>query len=99
MIAPAECSSNLSRYDGVRFGYRCEDPIDLYDLYTRSRSEGFGQEVKRRILIGTHVLSAGYYDAYYRKAQQLRHLIISDFKQAFEAVDVIVSPTTPTTAI
>lgn len=98
VIAPAECSSNLSRYDGVRFGYRCEDPKDLYDLYTRSRSEGFGQEVKRRILIGTHVLSAGYYDAYYRKAQQLRHLIIDDFKQAFAKVDVIMSPTTPTTA-
>jgi aspartyl-tRNA(Asn)/glutamyl-tRNA(Gln) amidotransferase subunit A len=96
VIAPAECSSNLSRYDGVRFGYRSKDPISLDDLYTRSRTEGFGTEVKRRILIGTHVLSSGYYDAYYRKAQQVRQLIADDFKKAFERVDLIVSPTTPT---
>jgi aspartyl-tRNA(Asn)/glutamyl-tRNA(Gln) amidotransferase subunit A len=98
VIAPAECSSNLSRYDGVRFGYRCDAPKDLHDLYTRSRAEGFGKEVKRRILIGTYVLSSGYYDAYYRKAQQLRHLISNDFKQAFAHVDVIMSPTAPTPA-
>ncbi len=98
VIAPAECSSNLSRFDGVRFGYRCKDPISLEDLYKRSRSEGFGTEVKRRILIGTHVLSSGYYDAYYRKAQQLRALIAQDFAGAFSKVDVILSPTTPTPA-
>lgn len=98
VIAPAECSSNLSRFDGVRFGYRCENPKDLNDLYKRSRGEGFGKEVKRRILIGTYVLSAGYYDSYYRKAQQLRHLIMNDFKEAFKKVDVIMSPTTPTPA-
>jgi aspartyl-tRNA(Asn)/glutamyl-tRNA(Gln) amidotransferase subunit A len=98
VVAPAECSSNLSRYDGVRFGYRCEDPVDLDDLYKRSRSEGFGDEVKRRILIGTYVLSAGYYDAYYLKAQKLRHLISNDFKEAFAEVDVIMGPASPTTA-
>jgi aspartyl-tRNA(Asn)/glutamyl-tRNA(Gln) amidotransferase subunit A len=98
VVAPAECSSNLSRYDGVRFGYRCEDPADLEDLYKRSRSEGFGDEVKRRILIGTYVLSAGYYDAYYLKAQKLRHLISNDFKEAFAEVDVIMGPASPTTA-
>ena len=98
VIAPAECSSNLSRYDGVRFGYRCKDPVNLEDLYKRSRTEGFGTEVKRRILIGTHVLSSGYYDAYYRKAQQLRALIAEDFSEAFRKVDVILSPTTPTPA-
>lgn len=98
VIAPAECSSNLSRFDGVRFGYRCDNPKDLHDLYTRSRAEGFGREVKRRILIGTHVLSSGYYDAYYRKAQQLRHLIMDDFAKAFKEVDIIISPTTPTPA-
>ncbi|MET0061376.1 MAG: Asp-tRNA(Asn)/Glu-tRNA(Gln) amidotransferase subunit GatA [Candidatus Thiodiazotropha endolucinida] len=98
VVAPAECSSNLSRFDGVRFGYRCEDPKDLEDLYKRSRGEGFGAEVKRRILIGTYALSAGYYDAYYLKAQKTRHLISDDFKRAFEAVDVIMGPTTPTTA-
>jgi aspartyl-tRNA(Asn)/glutamyl-tRNA(Gln) amidotransferase subunit A len=98
VVAPAECSSNLSRFDGVRFGYRCKDPVDLEDLYKRSRSEGFGDEVKRRILIGAYVLSAGYYDAYYLKAQKLRHLISDDFKQAFDAVDVIMGPTSPTTA-
>ncbi len=98
VVAPAECSSNLSRFDGVRFGYRCEEPRDLLDLYKRSRGEGFGPEVKRRIMIGTYVLSAGYYDAYYRKAQQLRRLISDDFKQAFEKVDVIMGPTSPTVA-
>ncbi len=95
VIAPAECSSNLSRYDGVRFGYRCDDPKDMRDLYDRSRSEAFGDEVKRRIMIGTYALSAGYYDAYYLKAQQIRHLISDDFKKAFEQVDVILGPTTP----
>jgi aspartyl-tRNA(Asn)/glutamyl-tRNA(Gln) amidotransferase subunit A len=98
IIAPAECSSNLSRYDGVRFGYRCEQPEDLMDLYKRSRGEGFGPEVKRRIMIGTYALSAGYYDAYYLKAQQIRRLISQDFSQAFEQVDVILGPTSPTTA-
>jgi len=98
VVAPAECSSNLSRLDGVRYGYRCENPRDLEDLYTRSRGEAFGAEVKRRIMIGTYALSAGYYDAYYLKAQQLRHLISDDFKQAFEKVDVIMGPTAPTAA-
>ncbi|MBD3610508.1 MAG: Asp-tRNA(Asn)/Glu-tRNA(Gln) amidotransferase subunit GatA [Gammaproteobacteria bacterium] len=98
VVAPAECSSNLSRFDGVRFGYRCEDPVDLEDLYKRSRGEGFGDEVKRRILVGTYALSAGYYDAYYLKAQKLRRLISDDFNQAFEKVDVIMGPTSPTTA-
>ena len=98
VIAPAECSSNLSRMDGVRFGYRCEDPKDLEDLYKRSRGEGFGDEVKRRILIGAYALSAGYYDAYYLKAQQIRRLISNDFKEAFKQVDVIMGPTSPDTA-
>ncbi len=98
VIAPAECSSNLSRFDGVRFGYRCENPASLEDLYKRSRSEGFGVEVKRRILIGTYALSAGYYDAYYLKAQKLRRLIKEDFVSAFEDVDVIMGPTSPTPA-
>ncbi|MFB2579465.1 Asp-tRNA(Asn)/Glu-tRNA(Gln) amidotransferase subunit GatA [Acinetobacter sp. c2-A9] len=98
LIAPAEASSNLSRYDGVRYGYRCENPSDLNDLYTRSRSEGFGEEVQRRILIGTYALSAGYYDAYYVKAQKVRRLIQQDFLKAFEQVDVIASPSAPTTA-
>jgi len=98
IIAPAECSSNLSRYDGVRFGYRCENPQDLVDLYKRSRGEGFGAEVKRRIMIGTYALSAGYYDAYYLKAQQIRRLISNDFVEAFKTVDVILGPTSPTTA-
>ncbi|MBA1444680.1 MAG: Asp-tRNA(Asn)/Glu-tRNA(Gln) amidotransferase subunit GatA [Chromatiales bacterium] len=98
VVAPAECSSNLSRFDGVRYGYRCEDPKDLEDLYKRSRGEGFGEEVKRRIMIGTYVLSAGYYDAYYLKAQKIRHLISDDFKAAFEQVDVIMGPSTPSTA-
>ena len=98
VIAPAECSSNLARYDGVRYGYRCENPIDLQDLYKRSRSEGFGSEVKRRIMVGTYALSAGYYDAYYIKAQKIRRLIRDDFTRAFESVDVIIGPTTPTPA-
>ena len=88
VVAPAECSSNLSRFDGVRFGHRCEDPRDLLDLYKRSRGEGFGAEVKRRIMTGTYVLSAGYYDAYYLKAQQVRQLITADFARAFGEVDV-----------
>ncbi len=98
VVAPAECSSNLSRYDGVRFGYRCQDPKDLEDLYKRSRGEGFGAEVKRRIMIGTYALSAGYYDAYYLKAQKIRRLIRDDFMRAFEEVDVIMGPTSPTVA-
>ncbi len=98
VVAMAECSSNLSRFDGVRFGHRCADPVDLEDLYKRSRGEGFGAEVKRRILIGTYALSAGYYDAYYLKAQQLRRMIKNDFQQAFETVDVILGPTTPEVA-
>ncbi|NND58820.1 MAG: Asp-tRNA(Asn)/Glu-tRNA(Gln) amidotransferase subunit GatA, partial [Gammaproteobacteria bacterium] len=98
VVAPAEASSNLARYDGVRFGHRCDEPRDLDDLYRRSRSEGFGAEVQRRILIGTYVLSAGYYDAYYLRAQKVRQLISRDFAAAFEAVDVIVGPTTPAVA-
>src|SRR5712672_1783693 len=98
VVAPAECSSNLARYDGVRFGHRCEQPRDLKDLYVRSRSEGFGAEVKRRIMTGTYVLSAGYYDAYYLKAQRVRQLIVDDFARAFGEVDVLVGPTTPTVA-
>ncbi len=98
VVAPAEASSNLSRFDGVRFGYRCDSPVDLEDLYTRSRGEGFGAEVKRRIMIGTYALSAGYYDAYYLKAQQVRRLISDDFDTAFKDVDVIAGPTTPTPA-
>jgi aspartyl-tRNA(Asn)/glutamyl-tRNA(Gln) amidotransferase subunit A len=95
VVAPAECSSNLARFDGVRYGYRCEKPRDLLDLYQRSRGEGFGAEVKRRIMIGTYVLSAGYYDAYYLKAQQVRALIAADFERAFHEVDVVIGPTTP----
>jgi len=98
VVAPAECSSNLSRFDGVRFGHRADNPEDLFDLYCRSRGEGFGDEVKRRIMTGTYVLSAGYYDAYYLKAQKIRHLIADDFKKAFQDVDVIAGPTTPTPA-
>ena len=98
IIAPAECSANLSRYDGVRYGYRCNDPKDIDDLFMRTREEGFGAEVKRRILIGTYVLSAGYYDAYYLKAQKCRRLVANDFLEAFEKVDVILSPTTPGTS-
>ncbi|TAJ95873.1 MAG: Asp-tRNA(Asn)/Glu-tRNA(Gln) amidotransferase subunit GatA [Gammaproteobacteria bacterium] len=98
VVAMAECSSNLSRYDGVRFGYRCENPADLMDLYCRSRGEGFGDEVKRRIMVGAYVLSAGYYDAYYLQAQKVRRLIRDDYRQAFAKVDVIAGPTTPSTA-
>jgi aspartyl-tRNA(Asn)/glutamyl-tRNA(Gln) amidotransferase subunit A len=98
VVAPAECSSNLARYDGVRFGHRCENPRDLNDMYRRTRGEGFGAEVKRRIMTGTYVLSAGYYDAYYLKAQRVRALINEDFIRAFRDVDVLVGPTTPTPA-
>lgn len=98
VVAPAECSSNLARLDGVRYGYRCAEPKDLKDLYMRSRGEGFGAEVKRRILIGTYALSAGYYDAYYLKAQKIRRLISEDFKRAYEEVDVIMGPTSPSAA-
>lgn len=98
VIAPAEASSNLSRFDGVRFGYRCENPKDLTDLYKRSRAEGFGAEVQRRIMVGAYALSAGYYDAYYLQAQKIRRLIKNDFMAAFEDVDMILSPTTPNPA-
>jgi aspartyl-tRNA(Asn)/glutamyl-tRNA(Gln) amidotransferase subunit A len=98
VLAPAEASSNLSRFDGVRYGHRCDAPKDLTDLYKRSRAEGFGSEVKRRILVGTYVLSAGYYDAYYLKALKTRRLIAEDFAKAFAEVDVIAGPTAPTTA-
>jgi len=95
IIAPAEASTNLSRYDGVRYGYRCESPADLQDLYIRSRSEAFGPEVQKRILVGTYALSSGYYDAYYGQAQKARRLIAEDFQQAFKSVDLIAGPTTP----
>jgi len=95
VIAPAEASANLARYDGVRFGYRCDDPTDLEDLYLRSRSEGFGEEVQRRILVGTYALSAGFYDAYFNKAQQVRRVIAEDFQRAFERVDIIAGPSAP----
>jgi aspartyl-tRNA(Asn)/glutamyl-tRNA(Gln) amidotransferase subunit A len=98
VVAPAECSSNLARFDGVRFGHRAKDPKDLLDLYKRSRGEGFGAEVKRRIMTGTYVLSAGYYDAFYIKAQKVRRLIANEFEQAFTQVDVLMGPTTPTVA-
>ncbi|KEF31574.1 MAG: Asp-tRNA(Asn)/Glu-tRNA(Gln) amidotransferase subunit GatA [Gammaproteobacteria bacterium] len=98
VIAPAEASANLSRFDGVRYGYRCEEPKDLLDLYTRTRAEGFGTEVKRRILVGTYALSAGYFDAYYLKAQKVRRLIQQDFINAFKEVDVLMSPTSPSPA-
>jgi len=98
VIAPAEASANLSRFDGVRYGYRCADPVDLEDMYKRSRSEGFGDEVKRRIMVGTYALSAGFYDAYYRKAQKIRRLIRNDFLDAFKDVDVIAGPTSPHSA-
>ncbi|WP_286748616.1 Asp-tRNA(Asn)/Glu-tRNA(Gln) amidotransferase subunit GatA [Marinobacter sp. UBA2688] len=98
VIAPAEASANLSRFDGARYGYRCEDPKDLLDMYTRTRAEGFGTEVKRRILVGTYALSAGYFDAYYLKAQKVRRLIQQDFINAFKEVDVLMSPTTPSPA-
>lgn len=98
VIAPAEASSNLARYDGVRFGHRCENPKDLQDMYARTRSEGFGAEVKRRIMLGTYVLSSGYYDAYYRKAQKVRRRIADDFQAAFTSVDLLLTPTVPETA-
>jgi aspartyl-tRNA(Asn)/glutamyl-tRNA(Gln) amidotransferase subunit A len=98
VVAPAECSSNLARFDGVRYGHRCDSPRDLLDLYQRSRGEGFGAEVKRRIMTGTYVLSAGYYDAFYLKAQRVRQLISNDFERAFHEVDVVIGPTTPTAA-
>lgn len=98
IIAPCEASSNLARYDGVRYGYRTPDADSLRDLFFRSRSEGFGEEVKRRIMLGTYALSSGYYDAYYLKSQKVRTLIREDFKKAWETVDVIVAPTTPETA-
>ncbi|KGF72701.1 glutamyl-tRNA amidotransferase [Neosynechococcus sphagnicola sy1] len=98
IIAPSEASANLARYDGVKFGSRSEKPENLIDMYTRTRAEGFGAEVKRRIMIGTYVLSAGYYDAYYLKAQKVRTLMKQDFEHAFSQVDVLVSPTAPTTA-
>jgi aspartyl-tRNA(Asn)/glutamyl-tRNA(Gln) amidotransferase subunit A len=98
VVAPAECSSNLSRFDGVRFGHRCDSPKDLMDMYKRSRGEGFGEEVKRRIMTGTYVLSAGYYDAYYLQAQKIRRLIADDFERAFREVDVLMGPTSPTPA-
>ena len=98
IIATAEASSNLGRYDGIRYGHRTEEFEDLTDLYTKSRTEGFGEEVKRRIMLGTYVLSSGYYDAYYKRAQQVRTLIIKDFQKAFEACDAIIVPTAPNTA-
>jgi aspartyl-tRNA(Asn)/glutamyl-tRNA(Gln) amidotransferase subunit A len=98
LVATAEASANLARFDGVRYGYRCEQARDLLDLYQRSRGEGFGAEVKRRIMVGTYVLSAGYYDAYYLKAQRVRALISADFARAFHEVDVLIGPTTPTPA-
>ena len=98
VIAPAEASANLSRFDGVRYGHRCENPQDLNDLYLRSRSEGFGEEVKRRILVGTYALSAGFFDAYYLKAQKVRRLIQQDFTEAFNEVDLIMGPTSPSPA-
>ena len=98
VLAPAEASTNLSRFDGVRFGYRCEDPVDLEDMYKRTRGEGFGKEVQRRIMIGTYALSAGYYDAYYNKALKTRRLLTNDFAEALKEVDVIAGPTAPTAA-
>jgi aspartyl-tRNA(Asn)/glutamyl-tRNA(Gln) amidotransferase subunit A len=98
VIAPAEASSNLSRFDGVRYGHRAKEYNDLVDMYCRTRAEGFGAEVKRRILVGTYVLSHGYYDAYYLHAQKIRRLIAQDFTRAFEKCDLILGPTAPTTA-
>lgn len=98
VIAPAEASSNLSRFDGVRYGHRADEYVDLLDMYKRSRSEGFGAEVKRRILIGTYVLSHGYYDAYYLKAQRIRRIIAQDFQNAFKQCDIIMGPVAPTVA-
>src|SRR6185503_1816579 len=98
VLAPAEASSNLSRFDGVRYGHRAAEYADLFEMYCRTRAEGFGAEVKRRILAGTFVLSHGYYDAYYLQAQKVRRLIARDFAQAFQQVDLILGPTAPTTA-
>jgi aspartyl-tRNA(Asn)/glutamyl-tRNA(Gln) amidotransferase subunit A len=99
IIAPAECSSNLARFDGVRYGFRCDDEnLLLNEMYAKSRALGFGAEVQKRILIGTYVLSAGYYDAYFRKAQQVRRLVVEDFKNAFTKVDAILTPSTPSSA-
>jgi len=98
LIAPAECSSNLARYDGVKYGLRVPGARDLIDMYSRTRGAGFGAEVKRRVMLGTYALSAGYYDAYYGKAQKVRTLVQRDFQKAFERVDVIVAPTTPSVA-
>ena len=98
VIAPAECSANLSRFDGVRFGYRCEGASNLKELYKRSRTEGLGREVKNRIMAGTFALTSGYYDAFYKRAQQVRRLIKNDFVEAFKKVDVIIAPATPSTA-
>jgi aspartyl-tRNA(Asn)/glutamyl-tRNA(Gln) amidotransferase subunit A len=98
VVAPAEASSNLARFDGVRYGHRCADPVDLEDLYKRSRGEGFGREVQRRLMIGTYVLSHGYYDAYYLQAQKVRRLISDDFRRAFESVDLLLAPTTQSPA-
>jgi aspartyl-tRNA(Asn)/glutamyl-tRNA(Gln) amidotransferase subunit A len=98
VLSTAEASSNLSRFDGVRYGRRARGTTELEEVYVRSRSEGFGAEVKRRIMLGTYALSAGYYDAYYRKAQQVRRLVREDFDRAFASADVLVTPTTPTTA-
>ena len=98
VIAPAEASSNLSRFDGVRYGHRAPEYTDLNDMYSKTRAQGFGEEVKRRILIGTYVLSHGYYDAYYLQAQRIRRLIANDFVEAFKKCDVIMGPTSPTTA-
>jgi len=98
IIAPSEASANLARYDGVKYGFRADNPENLLDMYAKTRAQGFGAEVKRRIMIGTYALSAGYYDAYYLKAQKVRTLIKQDFEQAFQKVDVLVCPTSPTTA-
>ena len=99
IIATAEASANLARFDGVRYGYRAENPKDMLDLYGRTREEGFGPEVKRRIILGTYVLSSGYYDAYYLRAQKVRELIRQDFANAFEKVDALISPTSPVAGI
>ena len=98
ILATAECSSNLARFDGVRYGYRCADAQNLLEMYTKTRAEGFGPEVKRRIMLGTYALSSGYYDAYYKKAQQMRRLVKEDFDRVFEQVDILISPTCPNTA-
>ena len=98
ILATAECSSNLARFDGVRYGHRTKDAQNLLEMYTKTRAEGFGDEVKRRIMLGTYALSSGYYDAYYKKAQQLRRLVKNDFDKVFEDVDILISPTCPTTA-